>query len=111
MKDVSEILKTEYSEHFDDLRKNRVKVSYFKYGPSKINFGERIVSSLGSMKKCVDKYVDTGNTEYLCDAANYLMFEFMYPTHEKAFFEATGPEKSAGIDGMSINQINEMENN
>lgn len=29
------------------------------------------------------------NTEYLLDAANYLMFEFMYPQHPKAHFRAT----------------------
>ena len=30
----------EYSERFDELRKNRVKTSFHKYGSAKINFGE-----------------------------------------------------------------------
>lgn len=33
----------EYSERFDELRKNRVEVSYHKYGPARKNYktGER----------------------------------------------------------------------
>ena len=29
---MEEILKTEYSNHFDDIRKNLVIQSYYKYG-------------------------------------------------------------------------------
>ena len=39
---MDDILKTEYSEEFDRLRKNRIAVSYYKYGPAKKNFGEGI---------------------------------------------------------------------
>lgn len=53
------------------------------------------------MKLCVDKYIEMGNTEFLCDAANYLMFEFMYPQHEKAHFRATDSSESADIVGIS----------
>lgn len=31
-------MKSEYSEEFDNLRKNRVKVSYYKYGSARKNF-------------------------------------------------------------------------
>lgn len=31
------VLDTEYSTRFDDLRKNRVEVSYYKYGPIREN--------------------------------------------------------------------------
>lgn len=96
----------QYSERFDQLRKNRVEVSCYKYGPAEINFGRHYVDALGSAKKCVDKYNETGNTEYLCDAANYLMFEFMFPSHEKAHFRATDSGESAGIAGISINEMN-----
>ena len=34
MNEIDEILKGEYSEEFDRKRKNRVAVSYYKYGPS-----------------------------------------------------------------------------
>lgn len=95
----------EYSEQFDKLRKNRVKTSYFKYGPVATNFGQGLVSAMGSLEKCLEKYRKTGNTEYLCDAANYCMFEFMFPQKSDAFFCATDSVKSAGIDGISINEM------
>jgi len=96
----------EYSDKFDQLRKNRVETSCYKYGSASINFGRHYVDALGSMRKCVDKYMETGNTEYLCDAANYIMFEFMFPSHEKAHFKATDSGESAGIVGISINEMN-----
>lgn len=65
----------EYSERFDELRKNRVEVSYHKYGPARKNFKTGNVQALPSMERCIEKYNSTGNTEYLVDAANYLMFE------------------------------------
>ena len=87
----------EYSDNFDWLRKVRVETSFHKYGTAKVNFGEGLVDALESANLCVEKYKSTGNTEYLCDAANYLMFEFMYPQHESAFFRATESKESAGV--------------
>ena len=69
----------DYSVKFDELRKNRVAVSQHKYGSAKKNFATGNVNALESMELCLKKYKETKNTEYLCDAANYLMFEFMFP--------------------------------
>lgn len=102
------LIDTEYSEEFDTLRKNRVAVSYYKYGPARINFKRGYVKAIGSLNKCLKKYEETHNTEYLVDAANYLMFEFMYPHYEDAYFKATDSSESAGIDGMGINEIEQM---
>lgn len=101
----------EYSDEFDRLRQNRVAVSFYKYGPAKINFGEKLVDAMGCAEKCVNKYKETGNTEYLCDAANYLMFEYMYPQKEGAYFKATDSSESAGIVGMSINEMEQFKEN
>lgn len=101
----------EYSDKFDKLRKNRVETSYFKYGPAKQNFGRGYVDAIGSLEKCLQKYKDTGNTEYLCDLANYAMFEYMYPQHEKAHFKATDSGESAGIVGMSVKEIEDFREN
>ena len=98
----------EYSEIFDELRKNRVKTSFHKYGSAKINFGEKLVEALPTAQLCVEKYKATGNTEYLVDAANYLMFEFMYPQQEGAFFQATSSGESAGIVGVSVAEMEAM---
>ncbi len=97
-----ELPKEEYCEEFDQLRKNRVAVSYHKYGSAKDNFGQELVSAIGSMEKCLAKYKKTKNTEYLTDAANYLMFEFMYPSLKGAHFKETDSNESAGVDGTPI---------
>lgn len=105
------IPETEYSSRFDELRKNRVEVSFYKYGSAKKNFGDHLVNALETMQMCIDKYKNTKNTEYLCDAANYLMFEFMYPSLDGAYFKATDSSQSAGISGFTIKDIeNEVEN-
>lgn len=96
----------EYSDRFDELRQNRVHVSFYKYGSAVDNFGMRLVNALKSHDLCVKKYLETGNTEYLCDAANYLMFEFMYPQKDGAFFKETDSTGSAGISGVSANELN-----
>lgn len=36
----------DYSEEFDRLRKNRVEVSRYKYGPARKNFGEGRVDAI-----------------------------------------------------------------
>lgn len=103
---IPEILKTEYSERFDEIRKNAMANSYYKYGPARKNYVNGNINAILSMQKCIDKYRDTGNTEYLCDAANYLMLEFMYPQHKKAHYKATTAESdSAGIVGISVNEM------
>lgn len=100
-------IKNEYSDKFDELRRNRVEVSFYKYGPAKDNFSTGNVNAIATMEKCIEKYNATGNTEYLCDAANYAMFEFMYPQHPKAHFRATDSGESAGIVGMSVKELEE----
>ena len=101
-------IKEEYSDQFDLLRKNRVKTSFYKYGSAKINFGEKLVETIPTAEQCIEKYKQTGNTEYLCDAANYLMFEYMYPQKAGAYFKATESGKSAGIVGISVNQMRDL---
>lgn len=98
----------EYSEKFDKLRKIRVETSFYKYGSAKQNFGNGNVQAIPTLELCLQKYKDTGNTEYLCDLANYAMFEFMYPQHPKAHFRATDSGESAGIVGMSVNEMKEF---
>ena len=100
----------EYSTRFDDLRKNRVKTSFYKYGPAKKNFSTGNVQAIPTLERCLKKYKETGNTEYLCDLANYAMFEFMYPQHPKAHFRATDSSESAGIVGMSVNEMEAYKN-
>lgn len=100
----------EYSEEFDKLRKNRVEMSFYKYGSARKNFRTGNVKAIPTMELCVKKYQETGNREYLLDAANYLMFEYMFPQHPNAHFRVTNSEESAGIVGMSVNEMERFKN-
>lgn len=95
-------LEREYSDEFDKLRKSRVEVSYFKYGPARDNFGSGRVDAIGSLELCLEKFKKTGNTEYLLDVANYAMFRYMYPLPGE-YFKATDSNESAGTVGTPIN--------
>lgn len=104
-KDIQKILKTEYSERFDEIRKNMMVVSYYKYGPMKDNYDKfKCMDALGNIKKRIDKYMETGNTEFLADVANFAMIEFMYPSIEGAKYTPTD-NGACDIAGFSINEI------
>lgn len=96
------VLEQEYSEEFDKLRKNRVEVSYYKYGAARDNFASGRVDAIGSLELCLEKFKKTGNTEYLLDVANYAMFRYMYPMPNE-FYKATDSSESAGTVGTPIN--------
>lgn len=96
-------LNKEYSLRADQLRKNRVETSFYKYGSAADNFTQpNGVKAIPTCQKCIEKYEETGNTEYLLDAMNYLMFEFMYPRKEGAYFKATDSNDSAGVVGKYV---------
>lgn len=99
-----DILKTEYSEEFDNLRKNRMIISFHKYGPLKINYEKKLIDSIRSLEARLMMYKNTGNTEFLCDIANFAMIEFMHPQHPLAHFEVLDDGKSH-IVGMGINEV------
>lgn len=92
----------DYSLEFDQLRKNRVEVSRFKYGPARKNFGEGRVDALATAELCIEAFKRDRNTEHLVDAANYLMFRFMYPFPGE-YFKATDDSGSVGTVGTPIN--------
>lgn len=86
---------TEFSEEFIGGMRDRVEVSFHKYGP----VAEAVANGadfVGALEGRLAKYRDTGNTEWLMDAANYAMFEFMYPSHRKAHFRPTDSDESPG---------------
>lgn len=107
MSSRAEILDKEYSVEFDMRRQNAILVSYHKYGPSKENFKKGMVDAIGSLKKNLKKFEETGNTEYLIDIANYAMFRYMYPQGNESY-RPTDSNESAGVDGITINEIKAM---
>lgn len=104
-KDIQQILKTEYSERFDEIRKNMMVVSYFKYGSLIDNYQRfKCMDALGNIEKRIAKYKETGNTEFLADIANFAMIEFMHPSIPGAKYIPTD-NGACEIAGFSINEI------
>lgn len=92
----------DYSEQFDKERKYRVQLSHFKYGPAQKNFGEGRVDALATAERCIDAFKKDHNLEHLVDAANYLMFRYMFPWPGD-YFKATDSDGSVGTAGTPIN--------
>lgn len=106
--DLNEILSTEYSEKFDEIRKNMMVVSYYKYGAVKDNYKiYKTIDAIKSLKKRLDKYKETGNTEFLADIANFAMIEYMYPQHPDAHYNGTD-DGACEIEGFGINEIKKI---
>jgi hypothetical protein len=87
--------RSEFDAEFVQGMANRMATSFFRYGklveayPHKIN-------ALDSLELRLKKYRETGNTEYLIDAANFAMIEFKLPSLPNARFEATDSNGSPG---------------
>ena len=85
--------KTEYSDEFWNGMKARMGVSFHKYGPCKKSVADHVSNVIARLRK----YEETGNTEYLMDAANFAMIEFMHPSHPQAHFTPTDDSGSPGL--------------
>lgn len=86
---------TEYSLYFFQYMLNRMGVSFHKYGSVAEGFPSKI-NAIASMEQRIEKYKETGNSEWLVDAANFAMIEFMHPQHPNAHFEGTDSAASPG---------------
>ena len=92
----------EYSEQFDRERKYRVMISHFKYGSAYDNFASGRVDALKTAELCLDAFKKDKNLEHLVDAANYLMFRYMFPMPDE-YFKATDSDGSVGTVGTPVN--------
>ena len=95
------VLSSEYSLDFDNKRKQRIEVSFFKYGPARENFPAR-VDAIATAELCIEAFKKDRNTEHLVDAANYLMFRYMFPMPGE-YFKPTSSSESVGTVGTPIN--------
>jgi hypothetical protein len=112
MKTYEQIIATEYSKEFDKKRKDAMVMGHYKYGSVRENREAKATDMVESMRIRIDKYVATGNTEFLCDIANFAMIEYMVPLHPNAHYRATDSGESPGLAGMSVGEIKRfMENN
>lgn len=86
--DYEALKKSEWSSEFEGYMRRRLIMGAIRYG--KINGrGKPKYDRTNTMRKKVDLYVNTGNKEVLVDIANYAMIEFMEPTIDNTYFEAT----------------------
>lgn len=99
---MTEILQNEYCEQFDKLRRNRVEMSFYKYGPARENFGGGRVDAVKTLELCLEAFKKDGNTEHMVDIANYAMFRYMFPM-DGEHFTATDSSGSVGTVGTPIN--------
>ena len=106
-KTLQDILATEFSEEFVQLMRNRMVVSYHKYGAVADAYPAK-VDALASLEMRLELYRETGNTEWLVDAANFLMIEHMLPRHPQAHFAGTD---SAASPGRSTGEQRTKKNN
>lgn len=102
-----DILSTEWSYHFEELQKKAMAMSYYKYGRVNQNHNkDNLMDVVKNLKKRLEMYEKTGNTEFLVDVANFAMIEFMCPQHPKAYFKGTDSE-NVELVGFGINQLKE----
>jgi hypothetical protein len=87
------LVETETSQEFHQAMANRMDVSFHKYG--KVMDAKGKVDEIASLEKRLQKYKETGNTEWLVDVANFAMIEYMHRGSEA--FRATDSNESPGI--------------
>jgi hypothetical protein len=80
-------LPSDFSPEFVKLMKNRMETSYHKYGPAKLN--RPVYDYVENIKKRLQKYEETHNTEWLADVANMAMLEWLLPIYQDAHFRPT----------------------
>lgn len=100
---------SEFSPAFIRGMLDRMATSFFKYGPVKTAYPEK-VDAMASLRQRLDAYQSTGNTEYLMDAANFCMIEFMHPAHPQAHYRATDSAESPGRSGRTAGAQNQQPN-
>ena len=103
------IAETECSKVFFEGMRNRMVVSFYKYGHVGDAYPDK-VDAIGSMMDRLRKYASDGNTEWLMDAANFAMIEFMFPRHPEAHFEGTDADASPGRRSLRTGKADDRDN-
>lgn len=86
---------SEFSQQFLQAMVDRMAMSYSTYGKVRDAYPDK-VDALVSMRARISKYTQTKNLEWLVDAANFCMIEFMCPSIEEARFMPTTAKESPG---------------
>lgn len=73
---------------------NRMMFGFHNYGHMRRRHDRP--DNIKNIRIRLAKYLKTGNTEWLMDAANFAMMEFAVPSHSKAHFRQTKADESPG---------------
>jgi len=96
--DLPQLSETEWCEMFEQARRYRLAMGCFRYGPlSRLKI--RRHDFMAGLRAKLAAYDQTGNTEALVDAANYLMLEFMWPSHSQAHFRGEDDVSHCPVKG------------
>ena len=82
-----ELKKTEWSEEFERLMRNRLIIGALRYGRLGAT-NKPQYDRINSMIKRLTKYQETGNKEFLVDVANICLLEFVECNHPNQHFHA-----------------------
>ncbi len=81
-------------------------IAYHRYGACKDAFPNKI-DAIASARTRIGAYINTGNTAYLVDAANFLMFEYMFPRKNGTFHNS----ETKSIGRKDVNNKTRREHN
>lgn len=98
METREEILKRDFSNEFINKMKNAIEMSHYKYGYMSKTYPE-LAQAYKCIKERLELYIETHNTEYLIDVANFAMIEFMYPSFKDSKYDPKDSDKSPGLAG------------
>jgi hypothetical protein len=84
---LESLQQSEWSPKFETLMRNRLVMGAFRYGllgdPAKPRYDR-----VASIRRRLDKYVQTGNLEHLVDVANTALLEFVEGEHPNRHFHS-----------------------
>ena len=88
--DMRQLMESEWSPAFERHMRARLVMGALRYGTleHKRRSGHKW-DLLGAVSRKLERYKQTGNTELLVDAANYLLLEFEVGKHPGKHFSAT----------------------
>lgn len=72
------------AQEFEALRMARLRMGHLRYGQC----GRNLTDAVGSMIRRLEAYEQDGNLEHLVDVANLCEIEWIWPGHEKTWYEA-----------------------
>jgi hypothetical protein len=84
---ITELAKTQMSSRFVELMTNRMVLGTLRYGRWQDNKKNGVkYDRVGAIRKRLDLFEKTGNSEYLVDIANFAMIEFEISDHPNLHF-------------------------